>query len=143
MRPYAALLFSVVFTFQAHAQASDPSKLEDIRRYFALTNTAETVFADIKSAAELQRRANPQIPDQFWKELFSELKPGEFAERLVPIYDKIFSHDEIKAWIVFFESPAGRAFIRKQPEVIQEGNIVGQAYVQEVGGPILRRLRNK
>jgi hypothetical protein len=135
----ASFLLCVLFSFQA--KASDPSKLQDIRRYFVLTNAAETIFADIKNAAELQRRGNPQITDEFWKELFSELKPGEIVERLVPIYDKNFSHDEIKAWNQFFESPAGQVFIKKQPEVINEGNIVGQAYVQEVGGPILRRLR--
>ena len=29
----------------------------------------------------------------------------EFIERMIPIYDKHFSHNEIKAWIAFVETP--------------------------------------
>jgi hypothetical protein len=141
MRPLLALSFSIAFTLQVHA--SDPAKVQDIRKFFKLTNVAELSFADIKNNAELQRQANPQIPAEFWTELIKELKPEEFIERMIPIYDKHFSHEEIKAWIAFFETPAGQAFFKNQRLVLQESAIVGQAYVQEIGGPILNRIRSK
>ncbi len=141
MRTPLALFISIAFTFQVHA--SDPAKVQDIRKFFKLTNVAELSFAGIKSNAELQRQANPQIPTEFWTELLKELKPEEFIDRMIPIYDKHFSHEEIKAWITFFETPAGQAFFINQRLVLQESAVVGQAYVQEIGGPILKRLRNK
>jgi hypothetical protein len=141
MRTPLALFISIAFTFQM--QAGDQAKVQDIRKFFKLTNVAELSFADIKSNAELQRQANPQIPAEFWTELLKELKPEEFIDRMIPIYDKHFSHEEIKAWIAFFETPAGQAFLKNQRLVLQESAVVGQAYVQEIGGPILNRLRNK
>jgi hypothetical protein len=141
MRIPLALFLSIVFALPMHA--SDSAKVQDIRRFFKLTNVAELSFADIKNNAELQRRANPQIPNEFWTELLKELKPEDFIERMIPIYDKHFSHEDIKAWITFFESPAGQAFLKNQRLVLQESAEVGQAYVQEIGGPILKRLRSK
>lgn len=143
MRIHKILLSFALLSIFGSAQAGDAAKLQDIRAFFQLTNVAELSFADIKNNAELQRRANPQIPNEFWSELLNELKPEAFIERMIPIYDKHFSHDEIKAWIVFFESPAGQKFLRNQPMVLQESAVAGQAYVQEIGGPILQRLRKK
>lgn len=143
MRIQKIFLFSALLTIFGPAQAGDTAKLQDIRTFFKLTNVAELSFADIKNNAELQQKANPQIPKEFWIELLQELKPEEFIERIIPIYDRRFTHDEIKAWIVFFESPAGQKFLKNQPTVLQESMIAGQAYVQEVGEPILRRLRKK
>ncbi len=133
------ILFGVTFMLQVNA--SDSNKLQDIRKFFELTNVAELSFADIKRNTEMQRKANPQIPNQFWNELLKALKPTEYIEKMVPIYDKHFTHDEIKAWIVFFKSDAGQTFLKKQRMVLEESLIAGQAYVQEIGGPILRRMR--
>lgn len=120
--------------------ADDSTKEQDIRKLFNITNTAVLNYEETKKIAELQRRANPQIPPAFWTELFNELKPEGFIDRMVPIYNKHFSHEEIKAWIVFFESPFGQAILKKEPVALQESTAACQAYVQEVGGPILRRL---
>ena len=106
-------------------------------------NVEEFAFADMKERAELQRQSHPEVPDKFWNELFKQLKPEEFSSRMVPIYDKHFTHDEIKAWIAFFESAPGQAFLKNQTVVLQESARAGQAYVEEVSAPILKRLQNK
>jgi uncharacterized protein len=125
------------------AQAADPAKVVDIRKFFAVTNVEQTAFADIGQMMELQKQANPQIPAEFWPELRKALKPAELIERMVPVYDKHFTHEQIKAWIKFFESEPGQAFLKQQPAVLQESALAGQAYIQEVGGPILHRLKSK
>ena len=143
MRSIIVLLFSMAISLQAYAQEGDPVKIQDIRRFFSIVNLVDMAFVDIKNNAELQRRANPQIPNEFWAELLNTLKPDEFIDRVVPVYDKHFTHQEIKDWISFYTSPSGQAFLKKQPVILQESMVVGQAYVQEIGGPILKRLRQK
>lgn len=129
--------------FTAQAKEGDSPMVQDIREFFKLTNVAELSFADIKNNIDLQRRANPDVPDEFWKELLNKLKPEEFIERMVPIYEKHFSHEEIKAWITFFESPHGQAFLKSQVVVLQECSAVSQAYVEEVARPLLKKLEKK
>ncbi|OYW28535.1 MAG: hypothetical protein B7Z47_05710, partial [Chthoniobacter sp. 12-60-6] len=94
------------------AKEAESALTQDIRKFFKLTNVAELSFADIQNNIELQSRANPDIPAEFWKELVTKLNPQEFIERMVPIYEKHFSHAEIKAWIAFFESPHGQTFLK-------------------------------
>lgn len=125
------------------AKEGDSAKTQDVRKFLRLTNVAELSFADIKSNIELQSRANPDVPAAFWKELSANLRPQEFIDRMVPIYEKHFSHDEIKAWIAFFESPHGQAFLKSQVVVLQECSAAGQAYVDEVAAPLLKKLEKK
>jgi len=141
MRLLLSFLTSTVLL--AQAPPPDSPKIQDIRRFFRVTNVGELAFADIRRNCELQKRANPDIPTEFWTELLKALKPGEFVERMVPIYDKHFSHEDIKAWNVFFETGPGQVFLKNQMVVLEESMIAGQSYVQEVGGPILQRLRKK
>ncbi|MDB6005536.1 MAG: hypothetical protein JWR15_2523 [Prosthecobacter sp.] len=135
------IFLSCSLTTQA-AEAESPLT-PDIRKFFKLANVAELSFADIQNNIELQSRANPDVPAEFWKELLTELKPEEFINRMVPIYEKHFSHEEIKAWIAFFESPHGQAFLKSQVVVLQECSVVTQAYVEEVAAPLLKKLEKK
>jgi len=139
------LLITIFFSCALTAQAKegDSPMVQDIRKFFKLTNVAELSFADIKSNIELQSRANPDVPAEFWKELLTKLKPQEFIDRMVPIYEKHFSHEEIKAWIAFFESTHGQSFLKSQIVVLQECSVAGQAYVEEVAAPLLKKFEKK
>ncbi|WP_395747805.1 DUF2059 domain-containing protein [Prosthecobacter sp.] len=135
------LVLSCILSVQAAEK--DPALIQDIRKFLELTNVAELSFADIKTNIELQSRANPDVPAEFWKELTDKLKPQEFVERMVPIYASHFSHAEIKSWIAFFESPHGQSFLKSQVAVLKECSAAGQAYVEEVAAPLLKKLQKK
>jgi len=141
MRIIFVILVSVLGAGQV--RADDTSKIDDIRRFFEITNVAELAMADIKQSIELQKRANPKVPAKFWTELLDEIQPDEFIKRMIPIYDRTFTHEEIKAWLAFFESSAGQAFLKNQKAVLTESAKAGQAYVQEVSDSVARRLKLK
>jgi hypothetical protein len=124
-------------------QPADSSKVQDIKRFFKILKLEELYSSDIRNNIELQKRANPQIPAEYWPEFEKRFKISEYIDRVVPIYDKHFSHEEIKAWISFFESPAGQSYLSKQSIVLEESGVVGKEYVQEIGAPILERLGKK
>ncbi|WP_395736040.1 DUF2059 domain-containing protein [Prosthecobacter sp.] len=140
-----AILFTFLLacTLTAQAKDADSALTQDIRKFLKLTHVAELSFADIQNNIELQSRANPDVPAAFWKELSAKLNPQDFIERMVPIYEKHFSHEEIKAWIAFFESPHGRSFLKSQITVLKECAAAGQAYVEEVAAPLLKKHEKK
>lgn len=41
-------------------------------------------------------------------------------EEMLPLYDKHFTHQEIKDLIWFYESPTGKKILEKSPELTQE-----------------------
>ena len=48
------------------------------------------------------------------------VKFKDIKEYLVTIYDKYFTHEDIKSLIAFYESPAGKKYLDTMPEITQE-----------------------
>jgi hypothetical protein len=76
---------------------------------------------------------------------FEDIRP-----KLIDIYVKHFTEDEIKQLIAFYQSPIGRKMVREMPVVMKEGAEVGQEYTKSkiadldaVLTPILMKYRDQ
>ena len=64
------------------------------------------------------------------------------AETLaIPIYDKHFTLEELRAILAFYETPAGRAMLAKLPLVLHESMEAGKALGGRIGEETARRLK--
>jgi hypothetical protein len=122
------LLLSVltaVFTVNATAQ----DKTSDVKKLLQLTSSEkmlEGIFSNMVPA--LKQQASAQLKggdskekldgyvDFMMKEL-QEITKKLLHEDMVSIYDKSFTHAEIKDMIKFYESPTGKKMIEKTPEL--------------------------
>ena len=59
------------------------------------------------------------------------LNADEIIKKIVPVYDKNFSEEELKEMIQFYQSPAGKKLVEKMPAVLQEVMQVSTRYLQE------------
>ena len=59
---------------------------------------------------------------------------------LYPVYDKYFTHQEIKELMAFYETPSGKKAILVLPTVINEAMGIGQGWGQALGPEIERRV---
>lgn len=55
----------------------------------------------------------------------------EMIERMIPVYIKHFTVDEMDRAIEFYQSDAGRKFVAAAPDLTREGAAIGQQYVEE------------
>jgi len=63
---------------------------------------------------------------------FNEIfKVDEVLLRLVPIYDKYYTDEELKELITFYRSPVGRKVIETIPSIMQEAMMVSANYFKE------------
>ena len=88
-----------------------------------------------------------QVPEKVWDELIAETKvefsPEKLIELVVPIYDKHYTHDEIRQLISFYESPLGRKVTSVTPLLAQESFDTGVAHARIVLQRFNERLRSK
>ncbi len=82
--------------------------------------------------------------DAMFDQLMKEAKPGEseqlkkafkteeVVERLIPVYDKYFSEEEIQVLLSFYQSPVGRKLIRVTPSLMEDSMQANEKYFQEV-----------
>jgi hypothetical protein len=61
---------------------------------------------------------------------------------MVPIYQKHFTHNDIKAFIAFYESEAGRKLAQKTPVITEEAMQVGQQWGAEMATKIIKKIEN-
>jgi hypothetical protein len=117
---------------------SDPETAVDIRRLLEVTgmNKVVTVFfgshllgiralllKDLPASVDRQRVAN-----RFQEELQKRIASGQVLEAVIPIYAKHFTHQEIKSFLAFYESPAGRRYAEEAPSMMLEINDAAAPY---------------
>ena len=121
------ILFLVSFS-SSFAQ----DKASDLKKLFGLMKSEEMVDKMTQNLIPLFRKqAEENIKGEDEKEkfnVFMDFMMGELKsmtmkmvnEDMVVIYDKHFTHQEIKDLIRFYESPTGKKMIEKTPVVMKE-----------------------
>lgn len=73
-----------------------------------------------------------EAPAQDAEQLKKALNLDDVISRLVPVYDKYFSEEEIKVLLSFYQSPVGRKLIKVTPLLMDESMKANMNYFQEV-----------
>ncbi|MEC5399505.1 DUF2059 domain-containing protein [Uliginosibacterium sp. H1] len=141
----ACLVLCATLALPAAAQTVDPAKQTDILTLMDLTGSGRIPATTAESlrprAQEWARRSNPQNParaEQIIMEnahrVFGEhyAVSGGLRDRLVPVYDRLFSHDELRTIIAFYRSPTGARLLQALPAIQKETQTVGSTWGREV-----------
>ena len=94
------------------------SKQKDIVRLLGALGmpqaNSEAARKQITAASKEARLAS--YPAAYWKEYLDAAAPETFEKILVPIFDKAYSHDEIRTFLKLYSSPEFKQLLEKQPE---------------------------
>ncbi|MDE1921036.1 MAG: DUF2059 domain-containing protein [Candidatus Omnitrophica bacterium] len=86
----------------------------------ALNNNFERMLAQIQK----------EKPEEAQK-IRDRVKIDEIIDRLVPVYARNFTSDDLKAFIAFYSSPEGRKLIHTIPELMKESVQQSIEYMRE------------
>jgi len=145
--------FCILFAFLAVvtlsgcvSEETDPKKAAkeaDIKRLLDLTGSAKLGMQVMEQLIASFKRSMTQVPAKFWDEFLAEVDANELVKLTIPIYDKYLSHSDIKALITFFETPAGKRFIKAQPMILQESMAAGQKWGAKIAQKVMQKLEEK
>ncbi len=62
------------------------------------------------------------------------------SEKVIPIYDRHLSHEEIRGLIQFYETPLGRRLVKVLPQIMQESMAAGEEWGTERILEVLREM---
>jgi TonB family protein len=86
---------------------------------------------------------NDQIAAALIRKLRAKMDSNEFMERIVPVYARHFSLEEIRKLIEFYETPAGKHFVEALPRVMLEGNAIGEQWAREIMPEVMKQLADE
>jgi uncharacterized protein len=145
--PLALLLAT---SAMAQTQSTSTEKTDDIRRLMALTgaeklqkNTVDQMMAAMKPAllASVQGdRRGEQVMERMTQLMTEEMKKLDFSQMAVQLYDKYFTHDDIKELVRFYESPVGQKAVQVLPTLTQESMAWGIEAGRSAGQRAIERL---
>lgn len=122
----------LTISFISCAFAQD--KASDLKTLFKLMDSEKMIDGMMDNMIPaLKQQANGQIQGdndnakekydnyiEFMLNEVKELSKKLVNEEMVSIYDKHFTHQEIKDLIIFYESPTGKKMLEKTPEITKD-----------------------
>lgn len=150
---FKTILCSLVFALlivnlaEAGVKTINPEKRADIRQLIQLTGLEDVVTLSADSVVDkifpILKKAiakdNPAVTEAVLaivkRTTISLVKrqissPGGLVDRVIPIYDRHYSHNEIRALIKFYKSPLGKKMASIRPEITKEGIVVAEQWVR-------------
>ena len=111
---------------------STTEKRAEIEKLLQVTGMVKLVD-QMKTQMIAQLRQNqPQIPATFWDKFSSKFDSRQLLEKIIPIYDKYYSLDDLRAVNAFYSSSAGQRILSTMPSVMQESMRAGQEWGAQI-----------
>ncbi len=111
----------------ATSEAIAPEKKELILKFMDVFGTRRALNDNFKA---MLTQIAKEKPDEA-KTIGQRVKIDEIINRLLPIYDRHFSSDDLKAFIAFYESDEGQKLIKTIPLLMKESVQESIKYMQE------------
>ena len=125
-----ALVLSVFFSARADVS---PEKRKEIEKMLRLTGM-EKLMGQMETQLIASLKAQmPQASQLFWTKFEQRINTRELIEKLIPLYDKYYTTEDIRAVNAFYETPTGQKLISTLPQLMQEAMKVGQEWGEKMG----------
>jgi uncharacterized protein len=111
---------------------SDPAKISDIHKLLQLSGAGKLGTQVAAQMIPALQKAIPNVPQEFWTEFQKDIHPDELEDLIVPIYDKHFSHEEIRQLIEFYKSSIGKKLAGELPAISKESMEAGEKWGQQI-----------
>ncbi len=88
----------------------------------------------------------PKVLDIIWESVKADVFDMEIKklnEQLVPIYNKHFTHEEVKELLTFYEIPIGKKLTEKSPVILSESIQISQQWGMGLVSKIQQYLDDK
>lgn len=155
LHPIYAMVVAVSFSASPWVSAEDPELLAStLVDLMGVENNIRESHDMARKAAEAQMqkvmRTMPagtdiekfkQQQEKILLAIEEELSWANLKKEYIQLYSELFTADELKALIEFYRSPAGRAFVAKQPELMRRSVEMHQHHMLRIQPKINQILK--
>lgn len=123
-----------VFT---NAQSSKDVKIAELLETMGSTQAMKTSF---EYMINYYKQNNPQISSEYWDNASKHVDYDELVQKLIPIYSKHFTEQEIVDLLNFYITSTGKKMIDKMPVILQESMEIGRKWGIELAQKIEKEI---
>ena len=144
MRKWAGIVAATLLALDASgpAAAAQPSD-QQVRQLFEVMHLRQMFDQMNSQMAGMMGQAVPCVPASYWQHFVDASGTEQLMSRMVPVYQKHFTADDVAGLLKFYQSPLGRKVITQMPATMTEGMRIGQQWGRERGEAMIRELQQK
>jgi uncharacterized protein (TIGR02145 family) len=120
--------------------ASDQTKTDDIIKLMKVSGAEKLVEQMMDNIIAMYKQNRTGVPATYWDRFRKKFNFSEIIREEIPIYDKYYTHDEIKQLIIFYESPVGKKSVEISPVIMKEMMAIGQKWGEKIVQELLKEL---
>ncbi len=142
----------VAFSPVAHSQQPSAAALATARALIASTG-AQSVFNPliagvVEQAKLLFLQQNPALAkdlNEIADKMRTDLAPriAELSEEMARLYATHFTDQELKAILVFYQSPVGKKLLAQQPTVVDASMKFAQDWANKLSDQVIAKMREE
>jgi len=116
-------------------------KEAEIRRMLQLTGMEKLVEQMKSQMITALRGEITDLPDPYWEKFQQKLDVSELVEKIVPLYDKYYSLEDLKAVNAFYASEVGQRVLATAPKLMKESMEIGMEWGKRIGAEAEKEAR--
>ncbi len=123
----------LVFGVFTNAQSSKDVKIAKLLETMGSTQAMKT---SVEYMINYYKQNNPQISSEYWDNSLKHVDYNELVQKLVPVYSKHFTEQEIVDLLNFYNASTGKKMIEKMPAILEESMEIGRKWGIELAQKI-------
>ena len=127
-----AIAFRVFGVF-TNAQSSKDVKIAKLLETMGSTQAMKT---SVEYMINYYKQNNPQISSEYWDNASKHVDYDELVQKLIPVYSKHFTEQEIVDLLKFYNTSTGKKMIEKMPTILEESMEIGRKWGIELAQKI-------
>lgn len=135
------LAMASVATLRA-APADAPPSAQQVRELMQVLGVGHSLGQMNTRMGVAMQRSLPCVPASYWQGFISADASNQLIARMVPIYQKHFTAQDIDGLLSFYRSPLGQKVIREMPQTTAEVMQVSRQWGQKRGQQMIVQLKN-
>ena len=132
----------VLATCAGQAMAAPPSEAQ-VRQLMDAVGMGRMLSQMNSQMAGVMANALPCVPASYWQGFVDANATNQLIGRMVPVYQKHFTAEDIDGLLKFYKSPLGQKVITQMPATMAEGMQVGKQWGQERGQQMISQLQGQ
>jgi uncharacterized protein len=129
------LLFPLLISADDKLARPDIDELLVLIRTEKMSESAAEQMKSMMGGVAKQTNASPEgkaMQDKMFALIESEMSRNKVKMEYAKIYAEVFTPEEVKGLVAFYKSPAGQAFLDKQPLLMQKTMAMAQNRMMQV-----------
>lgn len=126
----------------AQAFAAQPSE-QQVHKLLDAVGVGRMLSQMNSQVSSMMRQSLPCVPVEYWQGFIDANASQQFVDRLVPVYQRHFTAEDIEGLVKFYNSPLGQKVINEMPVATAEGAQVGQQWANQRRAQLVEQLKQK